>query len=30
LTAFKKHIEEAGGVALGRVLGFERTESLLG
>jgi uncharacterized SAM-binding protein YcdF (DUF218 family) len=29
-TAFKKHIEEAGGVALGRVLGFERTESLLG
>jgi uncharacterized SAM-binding protein YcdF (DUF218 family) len=30
LTAFKKHVEEAGGVALGRVLGFERTESLLG
>ncbi|MBM3828657.1 MAG: YdcF family protein [Actinobacteria bacterium] len=29
-AAFKKHVQEAGGVALGRVLGFERTESLLG
>jgi len=30
VEAFKKHVEEAGGVALGRLLGFERTESLLG
>lgn len=29
-AAFKKHVQEAGGVAVGRVLGFERTESLLG
>lgn len=29
-AAFEKHVQEAGGVALGRVLGFERTESLLG
>lgn len=29
-AAFKKHVQEAGGVALGRLLGFERTESLLG
>ena len=30
LNAFKHHVAEAGGVALGRVLGFERVESLLG
>ncbi|NDD97529.1 MAG: YdcF family protein [Acidimicrobiia bacterium] len=29
-NAFKHHVAEAGGVALGRVLGFERVESLLG
>lgn len=29
-AAFKKHVEEAGGVALGRLLGFDRTESLVG
>lgn len=30
LSALKRHVVEAGGVALGRILGFERTESLLG
>jgi uncharacterized SAM-binding protein YcdF (DUF218 family) len=27
---FKRHIEEAAGVGLGRILGFDRVESLLG